>query len=41
MNLRGLVVIFMLIAGTFSACQCSDKPDVGPVEEAATAVKLG
>ncbi|MDX1545377.1 MAG: hypothetical protein R3247_00225 [Rhodothermales bacterium] len=31
---RLLFLAFLLLPFTFNACQCSEKPDVGPVEDA-------
>jgi hypothetical protein len=33
-----LASVFLCLSAGFSACQCSDKPEIGPVEQAAAAV---
>ncbi len=38
MSIKGLGIAFLFVLATLSGCQCSDKPEVGPVEESSVSV---
>lgn len=37
---RSIIIVTLFIAFAFGSCQCSDKPEIGPVEDEAVQVTL-